>query len=452
MSRKCMGGATVEKNLGYVIKRESQLNTLAYTVIVALIALLGFLAFALLSDVQLPDLWVVRNEIFRTIFTGLLLMVILYMADQHARLRRELIAIHEDLEATTHDLRESLDRLSFAHHAAEVMTSLTADNGLEQVLHEALDRFGADSAALVADEVRLVSRDGVDDSDAHMIAEQSSIEAVRAGTPQSLLAGDGRTHALAVPLRVESKLSSVFCVWRRTGSFSDEDMAGLELVAHIVEMSLENRDLLERVRAQLLGTLMTLAELVGVRQPEYAEHSARVAEHAVSVGLSLGLSADEVSDLRIASILHDVGMLEVPAEVIGADRPLTVAEEMLVRRHATSGARIIQTAHLGERVRNAVLSHHERIDGSGYPLGLRGDAIPLAAKILGTCDAYVAMTSDRPHRPAMSARRALAEMRRDSGRLYDARVVSALEAVTGNTRQPGKSFGPELALLLEQVS
>ncbi|MHB1340901.1 MAG: HD-GYP domain-containing protein [Coriobacteriia bacterium] len=442
----------MNQNLGHVMKREGQLQTLAYIVIISLLAVVGFLLFALVTGVQLPDLWLVRNDIARTLVPGLLLMVILYMVDQHQRLRHRLMGIHKDLECTTLELQASVDRLSFAHRASEIMTSLTAENGLERVLREALDRFGADAAALVTDDVHIVARDGVSSGSAHLAVEQAAMQAVRAGMPQSFASAHGRTHALAVPLRVDAKLTSVFCVWRREGSFSEEDMAGIQLVAHIVEMSLENHDLLERTRTQLHGTLMTLAELVGARQPEYVQHSSRVADYAVSVGILLGLTADEIADLRIAAILHDVGMLEVPLEIISASRSLTASEEQTIHKHTVTGARIVQTARLNERVQQAVLSHHERIDGSGYPYGLRGDSIPLAARIIGACDAYAAMCSERPHRPALTERQAFAELRRTSGVLFDARVVSALEGVTGNGIQSRAVFGPELTMLLDQVS
>ncbi|MEN6430352.1 MAG: HD domain-containing phosphohydrolase, partial [Coriobacteriales bacterium] len=232
--------------------------------------------------------------------------------------------------------------------------------------------------------------------------------------------------------------------------FYEQDLEGVELVAHIIQISLENDQLLERTRAQLYGTLMALAELVGLRRPDYEDHAAKVAELAVSTGIMLGLTTQEIADLRVASVLHDVGMLEAPDAITCTDRPLTPAEEATIRRHPAAGARILTTARLDEKIKEAVLCHHERLDGSGYFSGLKGDAIPLSARIIGVCDTYVALTSERPYRHALSERAAFAEVQRAAGRLFDPRVVDALGVVTGNIRA-GAAVGDELALMLGQV-
>jgi HD-GYP domain-containing protein (c-di-GMP phosphodiesterase class II) len=148
-----------------------------------------------------------------------------------------------------------------------------------------------------------------------------------------------------------------------------------------------------------------------------------VAQYAAAVGKVMGLREDEVSDLRLAAMLQDVGMLEVPEAILNAPRRLVAEEQMEVRLHAKKGAKLAKIANFDAIVQDAILCHHERLDGSGYPRGLRGDEIPLAAKVLAVCDSYVAMTSDRPHRPRISAINALNELRAGAGKVYDARIV-----------------------------
>lgn len=446
------GRGIMDRELRAVIKREGQLNLLAYIIILVLIAVAGLLVFMQLSGLALPDLWLLKNDIFRTVVTGLMLMVILYMVDQHGRLRRELVAIHDDLETAKIDVQTAYDRLAFAHRAAEIMATHTHENGIERVLTESVGYFGADAAAVVGDDVEMVSQDGVSHEAAQQAVMRVSLDAVRGGNPLCSDCADDGSSALAVPLRVKGRLDRVVCLWRREGVFTDESLEGLQLVARILEMSIENRVLLDEVREQLQGTLMALSNLVELRQPDYMNHSTKVAEYAVSVGVTLGLTQRDIADLRLAAVLHDVGMLEVPLEIISANRPLTAEETMIVQHHPVSGARIVKTARFGEQVQQAVLAHHERLDGTGYPNGIRGDRIPLLARIVAVCDAYNAMIHARPHRPALTPDAAIAELVVGAGRVYDAQVVAAMQHVTGVTaRAAHVGVTDDAAAMLSQV-
>lgn len=440
----------MDSQLNKVMKREGQLNLLAYIIILVLIALTGVLLFSALTRLEITDISLLQNDIVAVVVPGLLLMVILYMVDQHARLRKQLIDIHSDLDSARVELQTSNERLSFAHRTAELMASLTHENGIDHVLEESVAYFDADAAAVVGDDVNMFCPDSVPRAEAQRAIMQVALDAVRAGQPLALHSSGGGSAALAVPLRINGKLDRVCCLWRKSGSFQADQLDGLQLVARILEMSLENRVLLDEVRDQLQGTLMALSNLVELRQPDYMNHSSRVADLCVAVGVSIGLDANDIADLRLAAILHDVGMLEVPTEVISARRALTDEEEMAIRRHPVGGARIVKTARFNEQIQQAVLAHHEKMDGSGYPNGIRGDRIPLLARIISVCDAYNAMIHNRPHRPAMSQREALAALREGIGTAYDGMVVTALQGVTG-LGEPAAT--PEdVAQLLEQVS
>ena len=419
------------EGFGGVLRRELHLNALAYVIIVVLLVITSVLLFMVLGGIAPPETWLFNDHVFRTIFIGLLLAVILYMVDQHRRLRTELLRAHTQLKEAHSEIVAAYDRLAFAQHAAEVMTSLAQDDALEQVLRESVEHFGADAAAVVSDDVTLYADDGVEDATAHSAVLQVALDAVRAGKPIAISNSRNGSEALAVPLRIKGALTSVVCLWKRGEPFNADHLEGLDLLARIIELSSENQMLLKEVRTQLAGTLRMLACLIDGRVPDYSRRSARIAEHAVAVAERLGLDAREISDLRIAATLADVGMLEVPDSIVGAKRALTTEEFAEVRSHPEKGARVARNAAFSATVQEAIRDHHERLDGSGYPHRRSGLQIGLPARILAVADVFNSMTTARPHRPALSTENAVAELAKGAGTLYDRRVVDAFLGVIG---------------------
>lgn len=410
-------------DIGRLLRRETQLNMIAYTLIVALIVAVGVLVFVIMAGIPLPDFWLLSDQVFRTLAAGLLLMLVLYLVDQHNRLRRQVIEAHHDLEAARKGIADSYDRLAFSHRAAEIMTSLAQDDGLRAVLAESREHFAVDAAAVVGEDITITTAEGVDASQAQSAVLDAALETVRAGKPMSVSLGECGSIAIAVPLRIRGQLKSVVALWRRDLAFTDDELESLGLVARIIELGMENRLLLAEVRHQLSGTLRAMVDLVEHRWPNYIPHSTRVADYATAVGTALGMRHEETAELHLAAMLQDIGMLEVPEAVLNAPRALTADELAQMREHAQNGATLAKTANFGDIVQDGVLYHHERLDGSGYPRGLKGDQIPLVARILAVCDSYVAMTSDRPHRPKIAPMAALNELRAGTGTVFDAKVV-----------------------------
>ncbi len=189
---------------------------------------------------------------------------------------------------------------------------------------------------------------------------------------------------------------------------------------------------------------MMLAAL-RMRAPWLAEHSIRVAELSTQIGTVLELKVFELERIRLTGLLHDVGMLAVPDAVLMKTDSLTEDDWQAIHAHAASGYELIVDA-VHEDVAEAVLSHHEQLDGAGYPRGLKGQEIPLFARIVLVADAYDAMMSERPHRPRMGPRQALAELRAHAGSRFDPDVVRAMIEVEHSTRMsaeivefPGKA-------------
>jgi putative nucleotidyltransferase with HDIG domain len=157
-------------------------------------------------------------------------------------------------------------------------------------------------------------------------------------------------------------------------------------------------------------------------------HSQTVAAYSVAVGKAMGLEPAQLIKLRRAALLHDVGKVSVPAEILDKPGPLTDAEFAIVRGHSAAGAEMLAHAGLPDEAR-WVRWHHERVDGMGYPDGLTGAELPLEARIMFVADAFEAMTSDRPYRAGTSADEAIAELQRCVGTQFDAHAVAALVAL-----------------------
>jgi HD-GYP domain-containing protein (c-di-GMP phosphodiesterase class II) len=175
---------------------------------------------------------------------------------------------------------------------------------------------------------------------------------------------------------------------------------------------------------------MVLADVVEADDDYTASHCRSVVELCAAAGSELGLNPKQMQELEIAALLHDVGKIAIPSEILNKPTRLTEDEFELMKTHTIEGEALL--ARVGGKlaaIGGIVRSCHERWDGRGYPDGMAGEAIPLAARIVFACDAYSAMTTDRPYRRAMSAEDALAELRANAGTQFEPRVVEAVVAV-----------------------
>jgi HD-GYP domain-containing protein (c-di-GMP phosphodiesterase class II) len=178
------------------------------------------------------------------------------------------------------------------------------------------------------------------------------------------------------------------------------------------------------------GTAFLLGDVVEADDHYTGAHSRQVVELVVAVSKQIGIGPDEQRDAEFVALLHDVGKIRIPPQIINKAGPLDATERALIETHTIEGERMLEQvggllAHVGHLVRSC----HEDWDGNGYPDGLAGDAIPLVARIVSTCDAFSAMTTDRSYRRGLSHDQALAELRRCAGSQFDPRVVEALVVV-----------------------
>jgi putative nucleotidyltransferase with HDIG domain len=178
-----------------------------------------------------------------------------------------------------------------------------------------------------------------------------------------------------------------------------------------------------------LATVTVLSAAIDARDPYTLGHSTRVAQLTRKIGAAIGLSRQELEDLEIASLLHDVGKLKTPDFVLLKDGPLDPHEHREISNHCENGAAILGRAPSLQKYMPAVRHHHEWFNGDGYPDGLRGDDIPLYAAIISVADAFDAMTSARPYKSARSHEEALRELTLFAGRQFNPRLVEMLHQV-----------------------
>ena len=180
---------------------------------------------------------------------------------------------------------------------------------------------------------------------------------------------------------------------------------------------------LEKLRKTLAGTIQAISLTVETKDPYTAGHQRRVSNLARVIAQEMGLSMDTVENIRIAGVVHDIGKISVPAEILSKPGKLTNIEMSLIQVHPQSGYDILKEAELPCPIAQIVLQHHEHMNGSGYPQGLKGDQIVLGARILAVADVMEAIASHRPYRPARGIDAALEEIEKNKGILYDAEVV-----------------------------
>lgn len=224
--------------------------------------------------------------------------------------------------------------------------------------------------------------------------------------------------------------------------FSSDELG--RLTASFNEMSgliTSQRDRLARSAQELeeayVSTVRVLAAAIDARDSYTLGHSTRVSDLAVALAKKLGWSGQELEDIEIACLFHDVGKIKIPDAILHKTGRLSPAEWKEMQKHPEYGAEILGKAPSLRRFIPTVRHHHERYDGSGYPDGLRGEAIPRAAAIVSLADAFDAMTSDRPYRKALTGERALTTIRESSGKQFSPELASIFLEIVRNQNAAG---------------
>jgi putative nucleotidyltransferase with HDIG domain len=183
------------------------------------------------------------------------------------------------------------------------------------------------------------------------------------------------------------------------------------------------RHRIDRLERRFLDVVRQWSQSIESKERYTLGHCERVADYTCAIGRSMGFDEQTLFWLRIGAMLHDVGKIHVPSDILNKAAPLTPAERAIIERHAAAGADLLQGVEFPWDVLPMIRHHHERWDGAGYPDGMAGDAIPQSARMLCVADVYDALTTHRPYRPAYSPADALAAMRADRGRVFDPDIL-----------------------------
>lgn len=214
---------------------------------------------------------------------------------------------------------------------------------------------------------------------------------------------------------------------KKAGNFTGEDVWLLEILSSQGAILIERNRLYKSLREQFLGTIAALAAAVDARDPYTHGHSLRVAKYAVALGRALGKNEQELFDLRLSCLLHDIGKIGIPDDILKKQSRLSDTEFALMKTHPEEGYRILRPVKLSPQILGGVLHHHERWDGTGYPLGLKGKEIPEFGRIIAFADALDAITTNRPYRPAKSFPEALDEILANAGKQFDPEISEVFQ-------------------------
>ena len=231
---------------------------------------------------------------------------------------------------------------------------------------------------------------------------------------------------MCAPLKTKNKNIGVINISSvEPKSFTSTDLKIFATLASQAGIAIENAKLYDHLKESFITTVHALAETIEKRDPYTAGHTKRVMDYSLIIARSLKLPEKDMSRLKLASILHDIGKIGVRDDILLCQRKLTDEEFEAIKKHPLYGEEILLPIKYMKESIPGIKYHHERYDGKGYPDGLKGDAIDVIARIIAVADSFDAMTSNRPYRTAMHHKVALDELRKNSGTQFDPAIVDA---------------------------
>ena len=272
--------------------------------------------------------------------------------------------------------------------------------------------------------------------------DTSATEVVRTGRPQYVanlaemkrllplekrFLKQGFLSHLRVPLTLQGEIIGTLNIGaKRPSAFTPDDFSTLEKLAGQVCVALENARLFTDLQDLFLGTVKALSEAIDAKSPWTKGHSDRVTHYALTIARELGMGAKDLEDLKIAGLLHDIGKIGTDDIILDKPGRLTEEEYAVVKEHPKRGAELLSPIKQLRHIIPWIRGHHEWWDGTGYPDGLKGEEIPLQARILAVADAFDSMTAQRPYRKTPGQEKAVEELKQYSGTQFDPQVVEAL--------------------------
>ena len=254
--------------------------------------------------------------------------------------------------------------------------------------------------------------------------------------------------AVHVPMKMRGETVGVLSAQSyRSGVFDDEDVAILQSLGNLVASAFENSEHHARLRELYLASVRALAAAVDARDPYTRSHSARVAALSRIIALEMALPPDEIRQVQLSALLHDIGKIGIPDAILNKPSALTPEEWVIMKTHSALGGSILAAVEPLAELVPIVRAHHERYDGAGYPDGLAGSAVPFGAYIVQAADAYEVIVSRRAYKAAQSVDHAVAELQRCSGSQFHPEVVAAFLRVIERDRSQGTAHLSDVGLI-----
>jgi HAMP domain-containing protein len=408
------------------------------------VILMGLVAVALLSHIQirksLDPLEALQRGTKRVAEGEFRERVTIESKDEFEDLAESFNRMASDLES------QFLALATVAEIDRAILSAMESDRIIETALHRVGDILPCDRVAVCRldwlgareGRLRVSDRTGslgeerrvmLDSEDLSLLGEihESDIlsEADTVSQYFGLAPEEPRISAsIMVPLRTQEGLAGYLSVGRMDGKpFSETDQARAQQIGKQISIALGNVWLLEELERMSWGALTALARTIDAKSPWTSGHSENVATFSVAIGRAMGLPEPTLTGLQRGGLIHDIGKIAVPGRILDKNGPLTPEEREVVQSHPDQGVRILEPVPGMEPILPMVLHHHEAWDGSGYPMGLAGESIPLEARIMAVADQFDALCSDRPYRPGRGVPGAVAYLREEAGKGLDPEIV-----------------------------
>ena len=342
-----------------------------------------------------------------------------------------------DIAQLYQKVTSQVDHLEALYQLGRILnSSLSLDEILPKALTQTLDLLQAKTASVMlldekGQELRIrlahgLSKEIVEKTTVRL-GERVSGRVAATGEPVLIKGqeGDDMDSSLCVPLLANQQVLGVLNIRTKAdgSDFTHQDLELAGQLANIAAAAIENASLHDELQSLFLSTVSAMANSIDARDPYTKGHSERVTSYAVMIAEELKLPTEELERLRYAGLLHDIGKIRIRDHILHKPGRLTDAEFTEMKRHPEYGVEIMEPVKAFRTILPAMLHHHERFDGRGYPHGLSGYDIPLSARIMCVADCFDAMTSDRPYRKGMPVETALSELRNNKSTQFDPEMV-----------------------------
>lgn len=351
-----------------------------------------------------------------------------------------LLLREQELQETTDEMLQLSKQLNFLSKMAQKLIGV---NKLEEccriVLHEISSTIEADQSFIQTknkEDEKLEIHYNFSSQTADNIKQQKNIQET-AGNTVILTLEDG-SSALVSPLKAtDGQIGNmIFLKGKEKRVFSAYEKKFVSIIESIISPTIETLRLYDSLQDLYLNTVKALAAAIDAKDEYTHGHSFRVAKYSISIARKMGLPDKQITDLEIAAYMHDLGKIGIPESILGKTSKLTEAEYSEIQKHPVYTDKILEPIHLPAFIVDAAIHHHERLDGSGYPHGLKENKISLFTRIISVADVFDAMTTERPYRDAMSVETVLKELCDKVDKEFDREAVVALISAIKDSEGP----------------